>query len=75
MSDTCLIFPELNDTSLFLSYMQVGYCYSTQEMSKYVSPFCNLLSEMSRLEDASCAKSSCHVTSTSISRQLWTCGE
>jgi hypothetical protein len=36
---------------------------------------CNLLIEMSHLEDAFWAKSSYHVTSISIFGQSWTCGE
>jgi hypothetical protein len=36
MSDAYLIFSELNDSSLLLSYTRGAYRYSTQGMSKYM---------------------------------------
>jgi hypothetical protein len=64
--------------------MITAYSCRTREEATVIQPkdylsicvtICNLPIEMPQLEDASWAKAWCHATSTSISRQLWTCGE
>jgi hypothetical protein len=69
MSDTWLTFPELNDSSLLLSYMGGGYRYSTQGMSKYMCrPFVTY--SLKCHSQKMLLGPSYNVTGTSISGQL-----
>jgi hypothetical protein len=76
MSDTYLTFPELNGSNLLPCGVTGGGYYHFSSMNgKFLSSVCNLLIEMTHLEEAVGAKSSCHDTSRSIYGRLWTCGE